>query len=178
MADATQISRMRTRHLARQLANVRAFAGAGVGEDEVLAAMNRRHIGVLEQQLAAGALDLHLGLALHGKGVPFCVGWSHHTKGTPLLEAREGLGAFRSPYFSMKLPERQRWWCGIMWLELNRGCPTCISLAYQFADEEGWPQPKRLGDLLELPGGDGALGPQRGVEQTGPRMTRQGFTRG
>lgn len=120
-------------------ANRRALAGAGLTEALVLEAMNRAHIGVLEQQLAAGAVNLHLGIARHGAGRPFCA---------PEQVARESLGAFRSPYFSPKLKESQRIWCGIVWLEQNRGCPSCIERAYAYADERGWAQPKRLGELL------------------------------
>lgn len=149
---------------------MRALAGAGVGEDEILDAANKWHLAVLEQRLAGGAIDLHLGYAKHYKGLPFCVAEA----GTEIW-AREGLGAFRSPYFSIRLPEQQRWWCGIVWLEQNRGCPSCIRLAYQFADENGWKQPRRLGELLGLAED---LGPLRGTTPTGPRMTRHGFTRG
>lgn len=120
-------------------ANRRALAGAGLNEAMILEAMNRAHIGVLEQQLAGGAVQLHLGIARHGAGRPLCA---------PEQIARESLGAFRSPYFSPKLKESQRIWCGIMWLELNRGCPSCVQLAYKYADERGWAQPKRLGELL------------------------------
>jgi hypothetical protein len=120
-------------------ANRRALAGAGLNEQLVLDALNRRHVGVLEQPLAAGAIMLHIGLARHGAGHPFCA---------PKIIARESLGAFRSPYFSPKLKESQRIWCGIVWLEQNRGCPSCIEAAYKFADEHGWKQPRRLGELL------------------------------
>lgn len=170
MPNQTQIKLARTRHRERELANIRALAGAGVREDTVLAAMNRWHLAVLEQQLGGGHVDLHLGLARHGRGVPFCTAGSR-----PFVWARESLGAFRSPYFSMDLPEQQRWWCGIVWLEQNRGCPSCIARAYQWADEEGWRQPRRLGDLL---GGLEGLGPERGNEPTGPRIGRSGFVRG
>lgn len=170
MADQIVMLQQRARHRSLARANARALAGAGIPEDQVLEAMNRWHLGVLEQQLAGGAIDLHLGLARHGRGVPFCTAGSK-----PVIWAREGLGAFRSPYFSMQLPEAQRWWCGIVWLEQNRGCPTCIQRAYQYADEQGWRQPRRLGDLLGL---SEVLGPERGSEGSGPRMTRQGFTRG
>lgn len=174
MADP-QIRAYRNRLRARELANVRAVAGAGVGEDEILDAMNRWHLAVLEQPLAGGSLDLHLGFARHGRGLPFCVAEAHTLHGKPKVWARESLGAFRSPYFSMQLPEPQRWWCGVVWLEQNRGCPTCVGLAYRFADEEGWPQPKRLGELLGL--GE-TLGPERGNQTSGPRLTRRGFVRG
>lgn len=174
MSDVVSLRSYRNRLRQRELANIRAIQGAGVGEDQILDAMNRWHLGVLEQQLAAGAIDLHLGYARHGHGMPFCVAEAHVLEGKPKVSARESLGAFRSPYFSMNLPEQQRWWCGIVWLEQNRGCPSCTRLAYQFADEEGWPQPKRLGELLGL--GE-TLAPARGTTQTGPRMTRQGFVR-
>ena len=167
----------RGRFRERSRANARAMSGAGVPEDDVLEAMNRRHLGVVEQPLAGGAIDIHLALAQYGKGIPFCVAEGYHYGRNPLLYARESLGAFRSPYFSIRLPEQQRWWCGIVWLEQNRGCPSCIRLAYQFADENGWPQPKRLAELLDL--GGNPAGPQRGLELPGgPRLTRHGFTRG
>jgi hypothetical protein len=175
MSDPAQIRVYRNKLRERAVANARAIAGAGVGEDEILDAMNRWHLAVLEQRLAGGSVDLHLGMARHGKGLPFCVAEAHHAHGKPLVWAPEGLGAFRSPYFSLKLPEQQRWWCGIVWLEQNRGCPSCIGLAYRFADEEGWPQPKRLGELLGL--GE-TLAPERGSHTGGPRLTRQGFVRG
>lgn len=176
MSDVVQLARYRkTAHKARAMANARALAGAGVGEDEVLKAMNERHLAVLEQQLGGGFTMLHLGLAKGGKGLPFCVGEAHTLHNAPLVWAREGLGALRSPYFSVKLPEQQRWWCGIVWLEQNRGCESCVRLAYQFAEENGWPQPKRLGDLLGL--GE-TLGPLKGTTQTAARMTSRGFVRG
>lgn len=135
-ADPVVLRRFRSLHEA----NRRAQAGAGVSEADVLDAMNRRHIGVLEQQVGAGAIVLHLGVSRGGRGRPFCA---------PDMIAREALGAFRSPYFSMRLPESQRIWCGISWLEQNRGCEECTHIAYAYADRQGWPQPRRLGELLE-----------------------------
>lgn len=175
MPDPTVTRTFRNRLRQRELANIRALAGAGVGEDEILQAMNEWHMAVLEQPLAGGAIQIHLGLARGGKGIPFCTTTIEHV-GKPLVWARESLGAFRSPYFSMKLPEQQRWWCGIVWLEQNRGCSDCIACAYKWADEEGWKQPKRLGELLEL--GTEPLGPARGNGTAGPRITSRGFVRG
>lgn len=161
-------------HRALNRANIRALAGAGVPESDVLEAMNRWHLAVLEQPLLGGALQLHLGLARGGKGVPFCT-TTIENHGKPRVWARESLGAFRSPYFSIRLPEPQRWWCGIVWLEQNRGCESCVACAYKWADEEGWAQPKRLGDLLGL--GE-TLAPARGATPSGPRLTSRGFVRG
>jgi hypothetical protein len=131
--------RARFRELAE--ANRRAFAGASVPETDVLDALNRRHLAVLEQHRPGGFIMLHLGHARHGHGRPFCA---------PLdVEIPESLGAFRSPYFSIQLPEQQRIWCGIVWLERNRGCYACVQWAYTIADMRGWRQPRRLGELLE-----------------------------
>lgn len=160
MSDAVILrTQAKARHRERARANARALAGAGVDEDELLDAMNKVHLAVLEQPLAGGGLDIHLGLAQYGRGVPFCTA----AVGAKVW-AREALGAFRSPYFSMRLPENQRWWCGIAWLELNRGCPTCIDYAYRYARDQGFKQPTRLGELLE--------------RDEGPRLGREGFTRG
>ena len=123
----------------RDRANRRALLGAGLNEELVLEALNRRHIAVLEQQLGVGAIMLHLGFARHGAGRPLCA---------PTVTTRESLGAFRSPYFSPRLKESQRIWCGIVWLEQNRGCTGCIEAAYKLADERGWRQPHRLAELL------------------------------
>jgi hypothetical protein len=166
------LRRQRFRELDR--ANARALAGAGVPESDVLEVLNRWHLGVLGQKLAGGALMLHLGLARPGRGAPLC------TAGDPRdpkqrIWAPEQLGAFRSPYFSIRLPEPQRWWCGIVWLEQNRGCQECVHRAYKWADDEGWAQPRALGDQLGL--GEG-LGPERGSGASGPRITSTGFRRG
>jgi hypothetical protein len=120
-------------------ANARALAGSGLSEGLVLEALNRRHLAVLEEPRAGGAVHLHVGHARHGTGRPLC---------TPAVSLRESLGAFRSPYFSPRLRESQRIWCAIVWLEQNRGCSRCIELAYAHADEQGWKQPRRLGELL------------------------------
>jgi hypothetical protein len=175
MPDPVITRGYRNRLKQRELANIRAFAGAGINEDEILDAMNHWHLAVLEQQLGGGAVHIHLGYARHGKGVPFCTAVLE-AAGAPRIWARESLGAFRSPYFSIKLPEKQRWWCGIVWLEQNRGCPDCIDCAYKWADEQGWPQPRQLGELLGL---QERLGPLRGGDQPqGPHFARNGFTRG
>ena len=176
MADVISLKHYRNALKTRRRANELAQAGAGVDEDIILEAANRWHLAVLEQRLGGGGIQIHLGMARGYRGVAFCVGEAAH-QGAPMIWARESLGAFRSPYFSMKLPEDQRWWCGIVWLEQNRGCPSCIRLAYQFADENGWKQPRRLGELLEL--GSETLGPARGSSSsTGPRITARGFERG
>lgn len=133
--DPVVLRRFRSLHEA----NRRAQAGAGVSESDVLDAMNRRHLAVLEQQVGGGGIVPHLGIARGGRGRPFCASDQI---------ARESLGAFRSPYFSLRLPESQRIWCGIAWLELNRGCEECIHQAYAYADARGWPQPRQLGELL------------------------------
>jgi hypothetical protein len=127
-------------HRELERANARAYAGAGISEAETLEAMNRQHVAVLEQQLGGGAVMLHLGLARHGRGRPFCA---------PRVWAREALGAFRSPYFSMYRPEPERWECGIRWLELNRGCEQCVDHAYAYVRQLGWKVPRTLGRLLE-----------------------------
>lgn len=168
MSFERKLRRARPRHRELSHANHRAIAGAGIPEADVLEAMNKLHVAVLEQPLGGGGIQIHLGLARHGKGRPFCT--AGH--GGPTIIARESLGAFRSPYFSIRLPEQQRWWCGIVWLEQNRGCPSCVSRAYQYADEQGWAQPRRLGELLGIGGG-----PARDTS-SGPSIGAKGFTRG
>jgi hypothetical protein len=96
---------------------------------------NTPYLTILLEKKIAGAEHVHAGLARHGIGRPFC-------------DEQRALFEFwipaRDPQFALYRPDGWRHRYAEAFLELNRGCQTCLATLYQIGNEVGWGKPKSL----------------------------------
>jgi hypothetical protein len=98
-----------------------------VRTDESIEA-NRPYLTVLAERRGFGAMQLHAGLARYSFGRALC-------NDQRMMEFQL---AMRHEYLALYRPDRIRHRAVESWLELNRGCTTCLGILYQIARDAGW----------------------------------------
>ena len=93
------------------------------------------YLAILLEHRPACHSQVHAGMAEHGIGRPFCA------DGSVLFEFAHPQ---QDPQFARHLSNGWRHRYAEAYLELNRGCPTCLDILYQVGKEAGWAKPKSL----------------------------------
>ena len=96
---------------------------------------NSPYLAILLEKHWTGHAAVHAGLAKHGIGHPFCDDeralWEFaHPASDPRFALNQGNG-WRHRYAEA-------------YLELNRGCKTCLEILYQLGAEAGYSKPKSI----------------------------------
>jgi hypothetical protein len=87
------------------------------------------YLAILLEHTPGGGQQVHAGLAHRGVGIPFCA------EGSRLLEF--ALCA-QDPRFALRLENGWRHRYAEAFLELNRGCRTCLAQMYAIGKDLGY----------------------------------------
>jgi hypothetical protein len=91
---------------------------------------NPPYLTILAERKYGNAMHLHAGLARWGVGVPFCDDHKRFWE-FPLAAGDPDFALHRRAGWRHRRAEA--------WLELNRGCQTCLATLYEVGRELGYP---------------------------------------